>query len=208
MVISKLGDLIEEYPSTFLIGRSGIYSLLAVITKDERYVRMALADIKDAPADYELLYGAVGSLYNLGFILKYWPATEQKNELIRKIQIISENIIQQKNHSNQLLFRFPLKGGKKYIGAAHGIIGIVYILMQLREYLPKNYDIVIRATIDLIINMQFKSGNFPSSEGSIVDDTLHFCHGSPGAVPMLCYAYQIYDEPRYLQSAILAGEDI
>ena len=112
-----------------------------------------------------------------------------------------------KNKDNQLIFRFPFKSGKRYLGAAHGIIGLLHILMQLREYLP-NIEHIIRPSIELVLTYQFVTGNFAIHTDSAVDDTLHFCHGAPGAVPMLCLAYQIYNDDKYLQAAVRASDDI
>ena len=205
-VLRKLPNIPDEV-STFLMGKAGICALLAVITKNEEYATMVLESTKNDPEEFELLYGAAGTLYALGFILKHWPETTQKALIIASIQRIAEKTVEKKDGNNELHFRYPFHGGDSYIGAAHGIIGILYVLFQLREYLPNNDNIFI-PTLEYLIKLQFPTGNFPAIEGPEVDDTVHFCHGGPGAVPMLCLAYQIYNHQDYLQAALRAGEDI
>lgn len=205
-VKKKYNELDTEIP-TFLIGKIGISALLAVIEKNPEYVEDVLSNTPDNWEAFELLYGAAGGLYALGFILKHYPEVPQRPQIIAKIQAIANCTVSNKNQNNHLIFHFPPPGGKLYLGAAHGTIGILHILMQLREYIPQ-HDQVIKDSINLVINSQFPSGNFPSYPGNKNDDTVHFCHGAPGAVPMLCLAYQIYNESSYLQAALRAGEDV
>lgn len=205
-VIGKLSEIDDE-DHTFLIGKAGICAMLAVIVNDEKYVTMVLESTKNDPEEFELLYGAAGSLYALGFILKYWPGTTQRADLIESVKRIAGATVSKKDQNNQLHFRFPTKGGRLYLGAAHGLIGILHLLLQLHEF-TSEYNEVIMASLDFLLTTQFPSGNFPIYEGSSIDDTVHFCHGGPGAVPMLCLAYQIYNHQDYLQAALRAGEDI
>jgi lantibiotic modifying enzyme len=198
---------IENQAFTFLMGKIGIVSLLAVIYKDENYVKIIEETIDLNPEELELLYGAAGSLYILGFLLKYFPSVTRKNQLISKIQVIYQSIVSKKNKTDQLLFKFPSETGRTYLGGAHGIIGLVYILIQLREYLP-DCDSILISNLDLILTLQLPSGNFPVSYGENSDKLVHFCHGSPGAVPLMCLAYQVYNKQAYLDCAIKAGEDI
>jgi hypothetical protein len=52
------------------------------------------------------------------------------------------------------------------------------------------------------------AGNLPSSLGSKTDKLVHWCHGAPGLVPMLCVAAAVYSDRReeYLNAARAAGE--
>lgn len=52
------------------------------------------------------------------------------------------------------MYAFP-RGGNKYLGAAHGLIGIVYILMKAMELIPSlkvniNAQKCMRNTLELI----------------------------------------------------------
>lgn len=206
VVINELGAM-KGSSTSFLKGKAGLLAILAVKYKEVRFVDIILEDLREMPKEYEVLYGAAGTLYVLGFVLKYWPEVPLKDRLIEKIQAISRRILSKKNSRNHLKFRWPADGGKRYIGAAHGTIGILHILLQVRDYLP-NYDTIFTSTIEYIINMQFESGNFPSRKDNPKDEIVHFCHGGPGAVPMLCLAAKIFNNQFYLNSALAAGNDI
>ena len=80
---------------------------------------------------------------------------------------------------------------KKYYGAAHGVIGILFVLLQagekyFTEDILENY---IKASIDYLVSKQYQSGNMPSSHGSPNDRLIHWCHGAPGAIHLFLQAY-------------------
>jgi lantibiotic modifying enzyme len=190
------------------MGKEGLLSILAISRKSEPTLRSLLDSIPVNFREFELLYGAAGSLYILGFILKHWPEVPYSDEIIQKIRAISKNIVESSERPDILLHKFPSGSrGKYYLGAAHGIMGILHIMLQLRNYIPE-YDSLMQATVDFIASQQFVSGNFPVILNSKNDDTLHFCHGSPGAIPLLCLAYKAYGFQGYLDCALRAGEDL
>ena len=55
---------------------------------------------------------------------------------------------------------------------------------------PRIEDLV-RPSIDYMLNLQFPSGNCPSSYGSTTDKLIHWCHGAPGWIHMFALAYQV-----------------
>lgn len=55
---------------------------------------------------------------------------------------------------------------------------------------------ILKNTTDYVLEMQFESGNFPSSIGKKDDLLVHFCHGSTGAVPFLITAYKTFNDKR------------
>ena len=57
---------------------------------------------------------------------------------------------------------------KQYFGAAHGIVGILFILLSAGDkYISsEQLDDLIRPSIDYLIKVMFESGNLPSSKGS------------------------------------------
>ena len=65
---------------------------------------------------------------------------------------------------------------------------------------------IIKNSCDLMLQQQFQSGNFPSSYGKHDDLLVHFCHGGTGAVMMLISAFFLFNESRYLEASIKAGE--
>lgn len=79
--------------------------------------------------------------------------------------------------------------GKKYWGAAHGIAGIMHVLMDM-ELKPDELEDV-RGTLCYMIKNRFPSGNYPSSEGSESDRLVHWCHGAPGVALTLVKAAKV-----------------
>lgn len=79
--------------------------------------------------------------------------------------------------------------GKKYWGAAHGLAGIMHVLMDM-ELKPDQVEDV-KGTLRYMIKNRFPSGNYPSSEGSESDRLVHWCHGAPGVTLTLAKAAEV-----------------
>ena len=92
--------------------------------------------------------------------------------------------------------------GTDYLGAAHGTVGILYLLLQFSEWCHEpQVSPWIRQTLDHLLSIQFKSGNFPMRDSNTrVDELVHWCHGAPGAVNLLYQAYEVYKDKKYLTS--------
>ncbi|KAJ6752090.1 hypothetical protein OIU85_002509 [Salix viminalis] len=94
--------------------------------------------------------------------------------------------------------------GKRYWGAAHGMSGIMLVLMDL-ELTPDEVEDV-KGTLRYMIKNHFPSGNYPSSEGNESDCLVHWCHGAPGVALTLAKAAEVFGDKEFLQAAIEAGE--
>ncbi|CAN1761992.1 LanC-like protein GCR2 [Linum perenne] len=79
--------------------------------------------------------------------------------------------------------------GKKYWGAAHGLAGIMHVLMDMQ--LNENEIDDVKATLRYMIRNRFPSGNYPSSEASENDRLVHWCHGAPGVALTLVKAAEV-----------------
>lgn len=79
--------------------------------------------------------------------------------------------------------------GKKYWGAAHGLAGIMLVLMDM-ELKPDEVEDV-KGTLRYMMENRFPSSNYPSSEGSENDRLVHWCHGAPGVALMLVKAAEV-----------------
>lgn len=79
--------------------------------------------------------------------------------------------------------------GKKYWGAAHGLAGIMHVLLDM-ELKPDEMEDV-KGTVNYMIRNRFPSGNYPSSEGSESDRLVHWCHGAPGVALTLAKASSV-----------------
>lgn len=161
----------------------------------------------------EILFGRSGYLYALLFIrLKI---VDSKNiltdDFIRSVvkKIILSGIVTSKKENSQipLVYYWHLKA---YIGAAHGYSGILYMLLEAKQYLTEEeINTLIKPTIDFICNLKFSNtGNYPSSLTNTSDRLIHWCHGSPGVIHLLLLAYKEFKDNKYLNAALEAGEDI
>lgn len=79
--------------------------------------------------------------------------------------------------------------GKRYWGAAHGLAGIMHVLLDM-ELNPDEMEDV-KGTITHMIRNRFPSGNYPSSEGNESDRLVHWCHGAPGVALTLAKAAKV-----------------
>lgn len=197
-------------PISFYMGKPGVYTCLGCILKDVRYIEKVLdmsSLVTSRHAEDELLYGNAGYLYCLVYILSKWSDIPLRDRIIQTINSTVQELIQQGNQEGVLKYTFP-RGMEMYLGAAHGTIGILQTILLAYEYLTIDINSILLSTLDYILSLQLPSGNFPMIDGERIDEVIHFCHGSAGVVPMLCTAYKALKNPRYLDAAIKAGNDI
>ncbi|XP_045785177.1 lanC-like protein 2 isoform X2 [Maniola jurtina] len=162
----------------------------------------------------ELLYGKAGYLYAVLFVNKHVSGNGEDLipashivQIIASILKSGKEFAQQKKSESPLLWQWH---EKIYLGAAHGLAGILYMLLQAREYIDAN-DVrdYIKPSVDWLLNQKFSGGNYPSSLGSASGDRLvQWCHGAPGFVPLCLLAYQVFKEEKYLETAIQCGDVI
>lgn len=80
--------------------------------------------------------------------------------------------------------------GEMYWGAAHGLAGIMYVLMDF-ELEPNDLDDV-KETLKYMVKNRFPSGNYPASEEDRrIDALVHWCHGAPGIALTLVKAAEV-----------------
>ncbi|XP_059054455.1 glutathione S-transferase LANCL1-like isoform X2 [Achroia grisella] len=156
--------------------------------------------LNDSPD--ELLYGKSGYLYALLFVNKHITGKEvipasHIEKVILAILKSGKHFSTQMKSDSPLLWQWH---DKIYLGAAHGMAGILYMLLQAREYINvTELRSFIKPTIDWLLNQRFPNGNFPSSLNSSSGDRLvQWCHGAPGFVPLWLLAHQ---EPLHLYRA-------
>jgi len=74
-----------------------------------------------------------------------------------------------------------------YVGAAHGIVGILAMLFHCYGLLsPPSQQLVVQ-TLEKLLASRFRSGNLPIILGERRDEHVHWCHGAPG-MPTLAAA--------------------
>lgn len=80
--------------------------------------------------------------------------------------------------------------GKRYWGAAHGLAGIMNVLLDMELKEDEVED--VKGTLRYMIKNRFSSGNYRTSEGDESDVLVHWCHGAPGVALTLAKAAKVY----------------
>uniref|UniRef100_A0A8P4KRC4 LanC-like protein 2 n=1 Tax=Dicentrarchus labrax TaxID=13489 RepID=A0A8P4KRC4_DICLA len=209
---------------TFLCGDAGPLAVGAVVhhklnnTADSKDCLSRLLQLQrsvlspDSDIPDELLYGRAGYLYALLYINKeIGPDTVDEDTITKVVTAILESgknmsAEQKKTDRCPLLYEWHKK---QYIGAAHGMAGIYYMLMQpgAKVHLDILSELV-RPSIDYVRHKKFRSGNFPSSLSNESDRLVHWCHGAPGVIHMLIMAHKVFKEEKYLKEAAECAEVI
>ncbi|KAK5850300.1 hypothetical protein PBY51_014561 [Eleginops maclovinus] len=208
---------------TFLCGDAGPLAVGAVVhhklgsnaeSQDclNRLVQLQRSVLGDSDLPDELLYGRAGFLFALLYVNREMGEnTVEESTISQVVSAIldsgkSLSLEQKKTERCPLLYEWHQK---QYIGAAHGLAGIFYMLMQPGAGVPP--DILqesVRPSIDYVRHKKFRSGNFPSSLSNESDRLVHWCHGAPGVVHTLLLAYKVFKEEKYLKEAADCAEVI
>uniref|UniRef100_G1KTY8 LanC like glutathione S-transferase 2 n=1 Tax=Anolis carolinensis TaxID=28377 RepID=G1KTY8_ANOCA len=203
---------------TFLCGDAGPLAVGAVvyhklkndteskecITKLLQLQRIVLATDADLPD--ELLYGRAGYLYALLYLnTEIDPETVPQSFIKEVVDCIIEsgkNLSREERKTERcpLLYQWHKK---QYVGAAHGMAGIYYMLMQPAANVDQEtLTELVKPSIDYVRHKKFRSGNYPSSLSNETDRLVHWCHGAPGVIHMLMQAYKVFKEEKYLKDAM------
>ncbi|PWA93890.1 G protein coupled receptor [Artemisia annua] len=94
--------------------------------------------------------------------------------------------------------------GERHWGAAHGLIGIMNVLMDMVLTEDEMED--VKGTLLYMIKNRFPSGNYPSSEESESDRLVHWCNGAPGFALTLAKAAKVFGGEEFHKAAVEAGE--
>ena len=240
----------KEMTNSFFMGNSGIYMFYCIYTLEIKNKNMletyfkGLIELKSFSekknSEVELLYGTTGYLYSLLFLKKYLSnERDDINNLFGKErnQILDNTILNifnillnrgidytKKYQWNKcLLYPFPVnsKNPQYYLGAAHGLIGTIYMLLSTIKFFPSLFEQEIQIgdeittisqlllnNIKYIQSLQIKStGNFPSDIiGKDIGDCVHFCHGCIGAIHLFLLAEEFYPNNNFKETAILSNK--
>jgi len=101
--------------------------------------------------------------------------------------------------------------GSLYLGAAHGITGILYIMILshgIKRMLAQERQIV-HDSLAYFASLQLESGNYPTQLSSSSRDRLvQWCHGAPAFALLYTLAYEQFSWPEYLVTAESAAEHV
>ncbi|XP_026446742.1 lanC-like protein GCL1 [Papaver somniferum] len=209
---------------TFLCGSGGVYAL-GVVTANYRNdlqkrslfldLFLQVAQERALPAgpeeggfgmSYELLYGRAGFLWSALFINKHLGEdTIPKDLLIPIVEaVLAGGRAGALNHTGcPLMYRWH---GTRYWGAAHGLAGILQVLLHFPLSADDAED--VKETLRYMMRNRFQqSGNYPVSEGNPGDKLVQWSHGATGMAITLCKAAQVFSGDReFRDGAIEAGE--
>ncbi|XP_048832836.1 lanC-like protein 2 isoform X2 [Brienomyrus brachyistius] len=208
---------------TFLCGDAGPLAVGAVVhhklnnhTESEdciaKLLQLQRSVTLDSDIPDELLYGRAGYLYALLFVNKeIGPNTVEEAVISKVVEAILESgkrlsKAEKKTERCPLLYEWHRK---QYVGAAHGLAGIYFMLMQPGAKLSQEVlTELVKPSVDYVRHKKFRSGNYPSSLSNETDRLVHWCHGSPGVIHMLIMAHKVFKEEKYLKEAVECGEVI
>nr|AGV54199.1 lanC-like protein [Phaseolus vulgaris] len=196
---------------TFICGRAGVCSLGAVAAKhagDDESLRYYMAQFekiklsKDLPD--ELLYGK--SWFLVGLFVPKQHLGQGNGSFSYTLWVLMKSFKMERGWVGRgrcpVMFEWY---GEKYWGAAHGLAGIMHVLMEM-ELKPDELEDV-KGTLKYMISNRFRSGNYPASEDDRKSDVLvHWCHGAPGIALTLVKAGKVFGDKEFLDAAMEAGE--
>ncbi|KAA8524440.1 hypothetical protein F0562_010836 [Nyssa sinensis] len=211
--IVKACDSASSYSRdvTFICGRAGICALGAVVAKhtgNDQLLNYYLNQFKEIklPKDIpnELLYGRAGFLWACLYLNKHVGEGTIPSTYIGTVvnEIMKEGRTLGVKRRCPLMFEWY---GEKSWGAAHGLVGIMHVLMHLKLIPDEVED--VKGTLKYMIKNRFPSGNYPSSEEDSKRDVLvHWCHGAPGMTLALVKAAELFGDKEFLEAAVDAAE--
>ncbi|XP_027075150.1 lanC-like protein GCL1 [Coffea arabica] len=210
---------------TFLCGRGGVYALGAVAAnycgdqqKRDLYMDrfFEVAQERALPVgpeeggfgmSYDLLYGRAGFLWTALFINKHLGAEAVPSDLLMPVVeavLAGGRAGASDNTACPLMYRWH---GTRYWGAAHGLAGILHVLLHFQALSADDIEDV-KGTLRYMMSNRFpRSGNYPVSEGNPRDKLVQWSHGATGIGITLCKASEVLPTDReFRNAAIEAGE--
>lgn len=229
-------------PPTFYCGSGGVWATLALAALrvgDHARLDQAIQGLMDAGEALrderlpdEILYGRAGYLHALVLVHSSLAKVQPSHSALKALrsradeafdQILSRGLrFEPKDPDCPLMWQWH---GSRYLGAAHGVTGIVSTLLLCEwRFAPEAADgerlrrLVVQE-LDYCLSLRLPSGNFPSSipepdEGGQVrspsDRLVQWCHGAPALALSLLRAHEVLgveeENDRFLQAAVEASE--
>jgi hypothetical protein len=231
--------------NSFFFGDSGLYLFYCIYATEINNKDLFEKNFKNLielkqiskieASEVELLYGTSGYLYCLLYLKKYIMFEMNGDNIIQNntIDLLNNTIIEifnivlksgiknmKQNHWDKcLLYPFPISDNQRYLylGAAHGLIGVLYILLSTIKFYPDlfkqnltidenkiNIQDILLKSIKYVQSLQIEStGNFPADiYGKDSGELVHFCHGCVGALHLFILAEQFYPNNGFKETAL------
>lgn len=210
---------------TFLCGRGGVYALGAVAAnycgdqhKRDLYLNHFLEVAQEralpvGPEDggfgmsYDLLYGRAGFLWAALFIRKYLGAETVPDDFLMPVVeaiLAGGRAGASDNPACPLMYRWH---GTRYWGAAHGLAGILHVLLHF----PLSQEDIedVKETLRYMMSNRFPhSGNYPVSEGNPRDKLVQWSHGATGITITMCKVSEVLSNDREFRDAAIEGGEV
>uniref|UniRef100_A0A0N5ALL8 LanC-like protein 3 n=1 Tax=Syphacia muris TaxID=451379 RepID=A0A0N5ALL8_9BILA len=222
-VKKKLSGSTARRQSRFLLGTLGAFVIGILCeykrsnTLNEEYFNrvkdisnVVLQDVFQGHGEDEMLVGRAG--YIAAVLMLRHELGEKVNcnfliPVLKKILDSGRKYAQRNCSLTPLMYQYH---GKEYVGAAHGLMGILQMLISCYEMLDDLEKKDVKETLDWIISIQFENGNFPTNAAHLKqrhedDELIQWCHGAGGAVFLFIVAYLKIGEEKYLKAAEAAA---
>ncbi|XP_069125647.1 lanC-like protein 3 [Argopecten irradians] len=224
-------------PCSFILGSAGtiaVNSLLYHIAGNESRSRKiaekfaSLADCARPIAFYrygsdELLIGRAGYLSGVLALYQKLGYKVVSEDVIRQLCTVTVESGRHYSYSHKpkspkgvqspLMYAYH---GTEYLGAAHGLSGILQMLLSFPEFYlcEDNKPAVddVHKAVDFILSLEQSNHNYapamdevgnPRPEG---EDLVHWCHGAPGVVYLFARAYKVWGDEKYLHACARCAE--
>lgn len=139
---------------------------------------------------YDLLHGRAGFLWAALFINKHIGQETIPYDLLDPVV---QAVIAGGRAGASDLVMCPLMyrwHGTRYWGAAHGLAGILHVLLHFP--LSEEDAADVKKSLRYMMSKRFPhTGNYPSSEGNPRDNLVQWSHGAGGMAITLCMASQV-----------------
>uniref|UniRef100_A0A7S1IH92 Uncharacterized protein n=1 Tax=Eutreptiella gymnastica TaxID=73025 RepID=A0A7S1IH92_9EUGL len=152
----------------------------------------------------EILFGRAGYLYCLFFVRQYAGAQVPTSLLQQVMRIMLQT------GSTGRCRDWPAMWycfEEPYLGAAHGMAGILYMLLQEFHLLCPEEQTLARDLVYRTLGLANLEGNYPPVLGEEAR-LVHWCHGAPGFVSFLLKAAEVFGDAKFKQAAAKACDVI
>ncbi|CUT99051.1 Lancl1 protein [Echinococcus multilocularis] len=227
----------NEERLSFLLGMPGVwltaaylYQLSGEVVERDRflglYAQLAPVFASLQPGNTKVIFsqgsdeffiGRAGYLCGLHELRKVTSEAVVSDETIFAIcdAIIDSGRAYAKRHHSQCPLMFAYHG-TEYLGAAHGLAGILFALLLFPQYLQTHKAAAeeVRAAVDYLIavtppdtgNLPVATDELPPHRRSASDELVHWCHGDAGVVYVYARAYVLWKDEKYLREVVRCAD--
>lgn len=157
--------------------------------------------------DDEMIVGRAGFLAAVLTLRQYANVDVLSNADIASL--VKKMIESGRDYANKITCEPPLMYqyyGTEYLGAAHGLMGILQMMLSFPNALDEAALTDVKSTLDWILSIQQENGNIATALEEVLvdrgpDELVHWCHGATGAVHLFIVAYIRLKDDRFLEAA-------